>query len=59
MSDGALVDTFLHARQRSYTVEECLELVGAAGLTFQGWLRNSPYYPTTGSLRRRVRFSRC
>lgn len=45
MSDGALVDTFLHARQRSYTVEECLELVGAAGLTFQGWLRNSPYYP--------------
>lgn len=48
MSDGALVDTFLHARQRSYTVEECLELVAAAGLTFQGWLRNSPYYPHDG-----------
>lgn len=45
MSDGALVDTFLHARQRSYTVEECLDLVGDAGLAFQGWLRNSPYYP--------------
>ncbi len=45
MSEGALVDTFLHARQRSYTVEECLELVDSAGLTFQGWLRNAPYYP--------------
>ncbi|ORA07859.1 methyltransferase domain-containing protein [Mycobacterium arosiense] len=44
-SEGALVDTFLHARQRSYTVEECLDLVDAAGLAFQGWLRNSPYYP--------------
>ncbi len=45
LSDGALVDTFLHARQRSYTVGECLDLVGSAGLAFQGWLRNSPYYP--------------
>lgn len=45
LSDGALVDTFLHARQRSYTVEECLDLVDAAGLAFQGWLRNAPYYP--------------
>lgn len=44
-TDGGLVDTFLHARQRSYTVEQCLELVAAAGLAFQGWLRNSPYYP--------------
>lgn len=45
MSEGALVDTFLHARQRSYTVGECLDLVDAAGLEFQGWLRNTPYYP--------------
>lgn len=45
MSEGALVDTFLHARQRSYTVDECLDLVDSAGLTFQGWLRNTPYYP--------------
>ncbi|MEE3753669.1 class I SAM-dependent methyltransferase [Mycobacterium intracellulare] len=45
LTDGALVDAFLHARQRSYTVEECLGLVDAAGLAFQGWLRNSPYYP--------------
>lgn len=45
MSEGALVDTFLHARQRSYTVDECLQLVDSAGLAFQGWLRNVPYYP--------------
>ncbi|MDR3658769.1 MAG: class I SAM-dependent methyltransferase [Mycobacterium sp.] len=44
-SDAALVDTFLHGRQRSYTVEECIDLVTSAGLAFQGWLFNAPYYP--------------
>lgn len=43
-SDAALVDTFLHGRQRSYTVEDCLELVSSAGLDFQGWLLKAPYY---------------
>ncbi len=45
LSDGALVDTFLHSRQRSYTVEECLDLVTSAGLAFQGWFHKTPYYP--------------
>ncbi|WP_102419766.1 methyltransferase [Mycobacterium sp. 4858] len=45
MSDGALVDTFLHSRQRSYTVTECLDLVSSAGLAFQGWFHKTPYYP--------------
>lgn len=44
-SDGALVDAFLHARARSYTVAECLDLVSAAGLAFQGWFHKTPYYP--------------
>jgi SAM-dependent methyltransferase len=44
VSDGGLVDTFLHSRQRSYTVAECLDLVSAAGLAFQGWLHKTPYY---------------
>jgi SAM-dependent methyltransferase len=44
-SDAALVDTFLHGRQRSYTVDECIELVDSAELEFQGWLLNAPYYP--------------
>ncbi len=43
-SDAALVDTFLHGRQRSYTVEDCMELVSSAGLEFQGWLLKAPYY---------------
>jgi len=43
-SDAALVDTFLHGRQRSYTVGDCLDLVTSAGLVFQGWLLNAPYY---------------
>lgn len=45
LSDGAIVDTFLHSRQRSYTVSECLDLVSAAGLAFQGWFHKTPYYP--------------
>jgi SAM-dependent methyltransferase len=44
-SDAALVDTFLHGRQRSYTVDECIELVASAELAFQGWLFKAPYYP--------------
>jgi SAM-dependent methyltransferase len=44
-SDGALVDTFLHSRQRSYTVAECLDLVSSARLAFQGWFHKMPYYP--------------
>ena len=42
--DAALVDTFLHSRDRSYSVEDCLGLVSSAGLAFQGWLLKAPYY---------------
>jgi SAM-dependent methyltransferase len=44
-SDAALVDTFLHGRSRSYTVDETIELVTSAGLVFQGWFLKTPYYP--------------
>jgi SAM-dependent methyltransferase len=43
--DGAVVDTFLHGRDRSYDVDDCLDLVTSAGLDFQGWFVNAPYYP--------------
>lgn len=43
--DAGLVDTFLHGRARSYTVDDCQELVEAAGLVFQGWYHKTPYYP--------------
>ncbi len=45
VSDAALVDTFLHGRQRSYTVDDCIDLVASAGLQFQGWFHKTPYYP--------------
>lgn len=40
-----VADTFLHGRQRTYTVEDCIDLVASAGLIFQGWLQKAPYYP--------------
>jgi SAM-dependent methyltransferase len=43
-SDAAMVDTFLHGRQRSYTVEECMDIATSAGLVFQGWFFNAPYH---------------
>lgn len=43
--DAGIVDTFLHYRDKAYTVEDCLELVGKAGLRFQGWKENFFYYP--------------
>lgn len=45
--DAGLVDTFLHGRDRNYTVDDCLELVEQSGLVFQDWLIKSPYYPVT------------
>jgi SAM-dependent methyltransferase len=45
--DAGLVDTFLHGRDRSYTVEDCLDLVDSAGLVFQDWFLNTSYYPPT------------
>ena len=44
-SDAGLVDTFLHGRERSYTVDDCIDLVTSAGLVFQGWFIKAPYYP--------------
>jgi SAM-dependent methyltransferase len=44
-SDAVLVDTFLHGRERSFTVDDCVDLVTSAGLVFQGWLNKAPYYP--------------
>ncbi len=44
-SPAGLVDTFLHRRDRSYTVTDCLNLVRDAGLAFQGWDENGFYHP--------------
>lgn len=42
--DAALVDTFLHPQDRAYTVPQLMELLECAGLTFQNWVDNYPYW---------------
>lgn len=43
--DAGMVDLFLHERERSYTVRDCLDFVAAGGLVFQGWLEPGRYDP--------------
>jgi SAM-dependent methyltransferase len=43
--DAAIVDTFLHAQDRAYTVPQMLDLLRATGLRFGGWVDSSSYYP--------------
>ncbi|MBM4056453.1 MAG: class I SAM-dependent methyltransferase [Planctomycetes bacterium] len=43
--DAGLVDVFLHKRDKSFSVDGCLDVVRDSGLVFQGWDDNLPYYP--------------
>lgn len=43
--DAGVIDLLLHHRDRAFTVEQCLSLVGSADLVFQGWGHNFFYYP--------------
>ena len=43
--DAGLVDTFLIGRELTYSADECMELITGAGLVFQTWMTNAPYYP--------------
>lgn len=47
--DAGLVDTFLHGRERAYTIDECQTMVAAAGLTFQDLFLKAPYYAPRGT----------
>ena len=42
-ADAGLVDTFLHPRDRAYSVRDCLNLVSSANMVFQGWEESMPY----------------
>jgi SAM-dependent methyltransferase len=42
--DVAIVDTFLHPQDRAYTVPQLLDLIEDAGLAFQNWVDNFPYW---------------
>jgi hypothetical protein len=41
--DAGLVDTFLNARERSYKITECIDLVRSSGLVFQDLFFKAPY----------------
>lgn len=43
--DAGLVDTFLHGRDRSYTINDCIKLVASSGLVFQDIFQKTSYYP--------------
>lgn len=47
--DAGLVDTFLHGRERTFTINECRDLVTSAGLVFQDLFFKAPYYAPHGS----------
>ena len=49
--DAGLVDTFLHGRDRSYSIDDCVELVHGAGLVFQDLFLKTPYYAPVFSTR--------
>lgn len=49
--DAGLVDTFLHGRDRSYSIDDCLDLVDSAGLVFQDLFFKAPYNPSAFSSR--------
>lgn len=42
--DAGIVDTFLHGRERVYTIDDCREIVSVAGLAFQDLFLRAPYY---------------
>ena len=44
VEDAGIVDTFLHGRERAYTIDECRELVTSAGLEFMDLFLRAPYY---------------
>jgi hypothetical protein len=45
-TDIGLADTFLHPRERTFSVSQCLDLVEQAGLAFGGFEDAAQYYPT-------------
>jgi len=49
-SDDALADALLNPRDRTYRVDELLELLAGAGLRFGRWQQQAPYLPDCGSM---------
>ncbi len=47
--DAGLVDTFLHGRERGYTIPDCVDLVTSADLVLQDVFLKAAYYPPMAS----------
>jgi len=47
--DSGWVDTYLSSREKSYSINECFDLVEAGGLVFQDIFQKSSYYPPLNS----------
>jgi len=44
-SDAVLVDTFLHGRERSYTVDDCIDFVTFGRTGVSGWFLEGALLP--------------
>jgi len=44
-ADTSYIDTFLHRRDKAYSVGDVLDFVESSGLVFQSWIDNGFYYP--------------
>ncbi len=51
-SEAGLADALLNPQDRSYTVEEFIELIESSGLQFDRWVRQAPYLPNCGTVTR-------
>jgi SAM-dependent methyltransferase len=57
-NDVAFVDSFMHPRDRAYSVPELMKMLGDSGLKFAGWLESGHYYPdafVSGAVLNRIR----
>jgi SAM-dependent methyltransferase len=51
-NEAGLADALLNPQDRSYTVEQFIELIETSGLQFDRWVRQAPYLPYCGTVTR-------
>jgi hypothetical protein len=49
-NEAGLADALLNPQDRSYTVEQFIELIESCGLQFDRWVRQAPYLPYCGAI---------
>ncbi len=51
-NEAGLADALLNPRDRSYTVDQFMDLMEDSGLQFDRWVRQAPYLPYCGAIAR-------